>query len=246
MKNSYYITIATVALASSPATDMCAREKSKPEFTVGADLVSSYVWRGVYQSGASLQPSLGFEYCGLSIGAWGSTTFDAGGFKELDLAIGYSAAGFSVGVTDYFWAGEGAKFFGDYLDSHLFEASVGYDFGELLDFPLWLSWNIFVAGNLDKVDGKRKFSTYAELGYAFSVGSVDMTASVGVSPWDSPAWLVAPNQTGTFKKGFQVSSVALGASKSIKVSEGYSIGVFANLVASPARDNAHLVVGVSF
>ncbi|MFR5870839.1 MAG: TorF family putative porin [Alistipes sp.] len=56
---------------------------------VGADLVSGYVWRGVYQigSGASVQPSLGLAYKGFSIGAWGSTSlregFRAGSFGRL-------------------------------------------------------------------------------------------------------------------------------------------------------------------
>jgi hypothetical protein len=245
MKTFYYITIAAMTLSLSPLTTVCAQEKAKAEFTVGADLVSSYVWRGVYQSGASLQPSVGLEYCGLSIGAWGSTTLDASGFKELDFSIGYSVAGLSLGVTDYFWMGEGTRYFCGYKSSHLIEATIGYDFGEKTDFPLYLSWSTFLTGELDVVDGKRKYSTYIEAGYAFSIGSVDMTASVGVAPWDSPAWLLPPGET-PFKSGFQVSSVALGASKSVKISDEYSIGLFANLIASPARDGAHLVVGVSF
>ena len=62
---------------------------------VGADLVSGYVWRGVYQigSGASVQPSLGLAYKGFSIGAWGSTSLREG-FKELDLSAGYWSAVF--------------------------------------------------------------------------------------------------------------------------------------------------------
>jgi hypothetical protein len=243
MKTFFTITIATMILSLSPLTTVCAQEKV--EFAVGADLVSSYVWRGVYQSGASLQPSVGLEYCGLLIGAWGSTTLDATGFKELDFSIGYSVAGLTLGVTDYFWMGEGAPFFCGFKNNHLLEATLGYDFGEKTDFPLWLSWSTFLAGELDVADGKRKYSTYIEAGYAFSIGSIDMTASVGVAPWDSPAWLVAPGDT-PFKSGFQVSSVALGAAKSVKISDEYSIGVFASLIASPARDGAHLVVGVSF
>jgi hypothetical protein len=246
MKTFFHITLAAMILSLSPVSSVWAQEeKAKPEFSVGADLVSSYVWRGVYQSGASLQPAVGLEYCGFSIGAWGSTTLDASDFKELDLSLGYSVAGFSVGVTDYFWAGESTPFFSGYKSSHLLEATLGYDFGEKTDFPLWLSWSTFLAGDLDVVEDKRKYSTYIEAGYAFSIGSVDMTASVGVAPWDSPAWLVAPSDT-PFKSGFQVSAVTLGAFESVKISDEYSIGLFANLIVSPARDGAHLVVGVSF
>ena len=46
------------------------------EFTVQGDLVSSYVWRGMYQTGASFQPTLAFSVGGFSLTAWGSTDFD--------------------------------------------------------------------------------------------------------------------------------------------------------------------------
>ena len=37
------------------------------EFTVQGDLVSSYVWRGMYQTGASFQPTLAFSVGGLTV-----------------------------------------------------------------------------------------------------------------------------------------------------------------------------------
>ena len=46
------------------------------QFNVQGDLVSSYVWRGMYQTGASIQPTLGFSVGNFSLTAWGSTDFD--------------------------------------------------------------------------------------------------------------------------------------------------------------------------
>ena len=46
------------------------------EFTIQGDLVSSYVWRGFYQTGVSFQPTLGFGVGDFSLTAWGSTDFD--------------------------------------------------------------------------------------------------------------------------------------------------------------------------
>ena len=208
---------------------------------VGADLVSGFVWRGVYQigSGASVQPSLGLAYKGFSIGAWGSTSLREG-FKELDLSAGYSVGGFSVGVTDYWWAGQGAPFYSDYLNTHLFEGTLGYHFGK--KFPLHVSWSTMFAGNLDKVDGERKFSTDIELGYDFRIKGVDLTCAVGVAPWDAPAWLTP--RWGD--KGFQVSNISLKASKTIRITDSYSLPVFVQAVASPATDDASLVFGISF
>ena len=56
--------------AATCVTCSCfAQEKSKFEITPAADIVSSYVWRGVYQTSASVQPSLKASYAGLSLTA---------------------------------------------------------------------------------------------------------------------------------------------------------------------------------
>ena len=60
--------------AATCVTCSCfAQEKSKFEITPAADIVSSYVWRGVYQTSTSVQPSVKASYAGLSLTAWGST-----------------------------------------------------------------------------------------------------------------------------------------------------------------------------
>ena len=175
----HIVRMAIVALAVT-GVSTSVKAQSSLDVDLGADLVSGYVWRGVYQagSGVSVQPSLGLSYKGLSLKAWGSTSL-AEGFKELDLSLGYSVKGFSIGVTDYWWAGQGAPFYSDYMNTHLFEATVGYHFGE--KFPLFVSWSTMFAGNLDKVDGERKYSSYVEIGYDFSVKTVDLTFSVGAA-----------------------------------------------------------------
>lgn len=56
IKKQYFAT-AAVAVACILGTTSAKAQ----EFTVQGDLVSSYVWRGVYQTGASFQPTLGFS-----------------------------------------------------------------------------------------------------------------------------------------------------------------------------------------
>ena len=65
---------AVMAAALMLPTTMVAQEKV--EATVGADLVSSYIWRGQDLGGMSIQPSLGVSYKGLSLSAWGSVGID--------------------------------------------------------------------------------------------------------------------------------------------------------------------------
>lgn len=229
--------LTATALLMSFAT--FAQEEKQFEIAPSADLVSSYVWRGVYQTGASVQPSINLSYAGFSLTAWGSTDFsslsDSDKGKEFDLTIGYGIGGFSIGVTDYWWAGEGHRY-GDYSNSHFFEGTAGYNFGE--SFPLGVTWSAMFAGGDKKADGDRRFSTYVEAAYDFSVLGVDVTPSIGVSPW-----------TGMYhregKDGFALCTIALKASKEIKITDSFSLPVFAQAIVAPNQDNVFLVFGLS-
>lgn len=229
--------LTATALLMSFAT--FAQEEKQFEIAPSADLVSSYVWRGVYQTGASVQPSINLSYAGFSLTAWGSTDFsslsDPDKGKEFDLTIGYGIGGFSIGVTDYWWAGEGHRY-GDYSNSHFFEGTAGYNFGE--SFPLGITWSTMFAGGDKKADGDQRFSTYVEAAYDFSVLGVDVTPSIGVSPW-----------TGMYhresKDGFALCTIALKASKEIKITDSFSLPVFAQAIVAPNQDNVFLVFGLS-
>ena len=211
------------------------------EISIGGDLVSTYVWRGVYQSGFSLQPEIGLSVGGFTVGVWGSTDLD--NFKEVDLSVGYSVRGFSVGVTDYWWGGQrlGDGRFAPYFkygDTHYFEGTLAYEFGE--KFPLGISWSTMFAGADKKENGDRAWSSYVELAYPFSVGSVELTAAAGAAPWAAPAWL-----PGGYD-GFQISNVSLKASRAIPVSEKYEIPLFVQLSVNPQLNYMNLVIGLSF
>lgn len=211
------------------------------EISIGGDLVSTYVWRGVYQSGFSLQPEIGLSVGGFTVGVWGSTDLD--NFKEVDLSVGYSVRGFSVGVTDYWWGGQrlGDGRFAPYFkygDTHYFEGALAYEFGE--KFPLGISWSTMFAGADKKENGDRAWSSYVELAYPFSVGSVELTAAAGAAPWAAPAWL-----PGGYD-GFQISNVSLKASRAIPVSEKYEIPLFVQLAVNPQLNYMNLVIGLSF
>ncbi|MCD7963129.1 MAG: hypothetical protein LUF90_06190 [Rikenellaceae bacterium] len=227
--------VTTILATAAVLVGSSVSAQDKAEITAGADLVSSYVWRGVYQTGISIQPELGIAYKGLSFGAWGST--DVRDFKEFDLSLGYETAGFSIGVTDYWWDGQGAKY-GDYKDGHHFEGTVGYTFGE--KFPLSVSWSTMFAGGDKDKDGDRAYSTYIEISYPFSFKSVDFEVAVGAAPWESITYLPTDN------KGFQVCNIALTASREIPITDRYALPVFVGFSLNPAMNDVNLVFGVSF
>ena len=55
MKHTIACTLAVMALLT--AGPVSAQDKGI-SFSGGSDLVSSYIWRGVYEAGVSLQPTL--------------------------------------------------------------------------------------------------------------------------------------------------------------------------------------------
>lgn len=224
--------ILAVALLVSGVMGAVAQDKGT--FTVGADLVSSYVWRGLFQnSNACFQPTLGWGYKGFSVSAWGSTDFSVSN-QEFDLSASYTLGGLKVGLTDYWWSGEQSTYF-KYKDKHYFEGTLGYTFG----FGLSLTGNMIFAGASDSTaTGKQAYSTYIEAAYPFKVGAVDLVASVGMTP-----------SLGMYSFGYdgiQLCTVALKASKTIKVSESLSFPLFVQAVIAPTADHTHLVVGATF
>lgn len=210
--------------------------QDKVEASVGADLVSGYVWRGQDLGGVSVQPSFSLGYKGLYFTAWGSVGFDKEDTKEIDLTLGYEVNGFSVSVTDY-WTDGGAGFFhyGARNTAHVFEAQLGYDFG-------WLAANWYT--NFAGADGvtlsdKRAYSSYFELSAPFALGGIDWEVRAGAVPWATDYY-----NEGT--GGFEVTEVAVTASKEIPITKQYALPLSASLAWNPATEGAYFVFGIHF
>ena len=219
---------------------MSATAARTQEFSAGADIVSSYVWRGLNLSGTSIQPALGFSAGNFSVGAWGSVDF-AGlqAYKEFDLTVGYTVAGFSIGVTDYWVVPEGTtpSYF-NYSDTaaHTFEATLGYTL-PCEKFPLSLSWSTNFAGfDGVKSNGKIARSSYFEVSYPFTVKNVALTAALGLTPWETDYYAAG---------GFAVINTALKAVKELKIGE-FTLPVSVQAIVNPCAENAFLVFGISF
>ena len=213
-----------------------AKAQDKLEASVGADFVSRYIWRGLDLGGVSFQPTLGLDWKGLSLSAWGSVGIsNPADTKEFDLTLSYTIGGFNIGVTDY-WFDAGLDPLDRYFmyrsdcTNHVFEANIGYDFGFAA-----IQWYTNFAGN-DGVSpaGKRAFSSYLELSAPFSLGGADWSAAVGVVPFPTDFY-------GTEK--FALVNLSLTASKEIAVTDSFSIPVFAQVAANPYTRDAFFVIG---
>ena len=233
----------TILFAMGLAMSMMAfaQGEDKVETTLGADFVSSYIWRGQDLGSTAVQPTFGVGYKGLSLTTWGSYGLvNPADTKEFDLTLAYTIGGLNIGVTDYWFnqVTSGGDPDGRYFrynahgTNHVFEANIGYDFGVAS-----LQWFTNFAGN-DGVnkDDKRAYSSYVEATVPFALGGVDWAATAGVVPF-------ATDFYGT--TGAAVTNLSLKAAKEVKVTDTFRLPVFGQVVANPCSQKAYMVLGVS-
>lgn len=235
MKRIKFFTAAIMVLAISTSV--------KAQFSTGADLVSSYVWRGIPQDrtvtgnpglgSPNIQPYVSFTTGKLTIGSWASGSF-LGNVKEVDLYATYTlSSALALTVTDYNWGFSNSYFNYGTGSDHLFEAALAYSGSG--SFPISASLNTFFAGAADKkTNGDQAFSTYIELSYPISENA---KLIAGASLFESNAVY------GT--SGFGVTNIALKVSKSIAITDKFSLPVYGVLGTNPYTKNAFFVAGIT-
>lgn len=225
-----------MAIAVLMSTAATAQESESVETTIAADVVNQYIWRGVDAGNVSLQPTLGVAYKGLSLTAWGSVGLsESSDTKEFDLTLGYTTGGLNVGITDY-WFSVGQDPDGRYFKydahgtNHVFEANVGYDFGVVS--AQW--YTNFVGNDGVNKDGKRAYSSYFEVTAPFRLATCEWTATLGAVPYATTSY-------GT--TGFAVTNIGLKATKDIRITDSFSVPIFAGVTGNPCAQKAYLVFG---
>ncbi|MCR4612363.1 MAG: hypothetical protein K5778_00015 [Bacteroidaceae bacterium] len=225
-------------LAGVLIVSMVALAQEKVTADISADFVSRYIWRGQDLGHVSLQPTLGLSYKGLSLTAWGSVGLaDAQDTREIDLTLDYAIGRFHACVTDY-WTDDGADPDGRYFmyeahrTNHVLEANVGYDFGLFT-----ADWYTNFAGN-DGLNNReeRAYSSYFELNAPFRLGGCDWTATLGAVPYATDFYHCS---------GFAVTTATLRVKRDIRLTDHFSLPLFAQFAANPQSQHAYLVVGLT-
>jgi hypothetical protein len=189
----------------------------------GADLVSSYVWRGTqFGSGAHIQPYMDLGSGNLTGGVWGSFPTSAkGGGNELDLWVSYDFGPLALTVTNYTFPGEAGAyskgeglFNADYTEIAASTSIIGVDLS---------------AGYFTEVE-----ALYIELGT--SIGAVDVALGYGDDQSDP---FYADGGSGLVNMSFS-------GSKDIQISDSYALPVFGSFIINPEAETAFLVFGISF
>ncbi len=227
MKRPVFIiaVVMTVVLSIFVVVPVQAQEEeSASKFSVGAEIYSSYVWRGTkFGTGPSVQPAVQFQSKGLNIGVWGA--FDAAGYTEADPYISYSFPfGLSLGITDYYYPGLELFDFSQATGSHALEINTGYGIG---GFSLSANYIINEAGGAESSGG----DMYFEVGYDFENLSLFVGGGNG--------WHTSDGE-------FNICNVGIGTSKVIQVTDKFSIPVTGQIIVNPDKEQLYVVAGFSF
>jgi len=188
----------------------------------GADVVSSYVWRGTqFGQGVHIQPWMTIGSGGFEGGIWGSfPATAAGGGDELDLYVSYDFGPLAITVTNYTFP-DGTGNYGE--GTGLFDG----------DMEIALSTEL---GSVSLLGGyfPDLEALYIEAG--FPLGPVDFAIGYGSDGKDP---FYAGGDSG-------IVNLSFGGSKDIKITDDYSLPVSGSFVYNPNAEAAFLVFGLSF
>ncbi|GAB6283777.1 MAG: hypothetical protein STSR0008_25940 [Ignavibacterium sp.] len=158
--------------------------KSNAQISLGADIYSRYIWRGVdYGNSPSSQPYISFGISVFQIGAWGSYSISnssTSNYSENDLWASYSYSSnigtFSAIFTDYYFPYTNLKYFnydGSGKGAHTLETGLIYSGNDKLPIKFSAFYNIH-----NDVDN----SIYLQLDLLFSVSNFGLDFFAGASP----------------------------------------------------------------
>ena len=200
-----------------------SQEEKKNPFSAGADFYSTYIFRGTkYGTGPHVQPIIKFAAGPFNAGAWGS--FDFNGYQEADIYFSFNLpAGFTLGMTDYYYPNLDYFDFSNYSGSHAYEINAGFTKAGL---NLAANYVLNEAGGIGSMGG----DTYFQATYYFKYFSL---------------FLGAGNGWHTSDTKFDICNTGIGTSVKIKITESFSIPVTGQVIFNPEREKMFLVVGFS-
>ena len=201
----------------------------------GTEAMSQFIWRGTE---AALHPtiiptiSLDWENddCSFELGQCSITELTGDEYLEMDIWASFSYKGLSFTFTEF---GMGNNLgIGGYEDNA--EVSLAYEFP--WSVPVSLSWNTFVLGDDFNENGKRAFSSYAELAVPYEIGDLTLTGIVGAVPFRSD-WTYG-NETDSFK----LTNVTLNATYNLSL-DNLELPVYAQFIRNPMTKSNYYVLG---
>jgi len=220
IKKCLAISVLCITVFTSNAQEI---KESKLTFDIGVDLASRYIWRGLqFSDSPALQPYAELTSGNFTLGAWAS--YETGGQvvgQEFDLYATYNINAFTIGLTDYSFPVDlnSDGYFN--MKNHIGEAIVS--FVGVKKFPISFMLGVNVYNDEDN-------AVYTEIGVPFIIGDYELSAFLG-----------AGNNMYTTDADFSVTNIGFSASKDLKITDTFSLGLTASTIFNPDTDDAYLV-----
>jgi hypothetical protein len=217
-----------------------ANDTLKVDLSVGADLVSHYVWRGLMLGNSpAIQPTMGITYGNLSFGSWASYSVNPSAFQEVDLYLTYAIGSVTLGVNDYYnpidSMGLGDRYFnfGKKTTLHTIEPFLALSRIGGTNFSA--TAGVFVYGNDRDEDFKNLYSSYIELSYATKVKDYGLNFFSG-----------ATLNNGYYSDRAAVVNLGVSVTKNLKVTDTFTVPCKGSFIVNPDTQKVYLVFGLTF
>jgi hypothetical protein len=244
------ITPAGAADAAEPAAAVSPAASAEPpaapadRVTLGVDLVSRYVWRGLTFSDAPcLQPWAGVSLAGFALSTWGSFAFapsagdeDGSTLTEVDLFLARSLELPQGTVTatlgDYHYPSSGISYFhfaDDSTGGHTIDACLAYCGPDGLPLGLCGSVNIY---------NDAEHAAYVEANWPFTAGATEINLVAGAALGKSVLYDVDTN-------GLHFIQTAVTASRPLAISDSFAPTLKVSWILNPYKERVILVAALS-
>ncbi|ANF50246.1 hypothetical protein A0O34_06820 [Chryseobacterium glaciei] len=250
------ITLGIGKLFAQDATEK--QENNRLDFT--ANIQNNHLWRGLIITDkpvvmGNLSYALDAEKK-WKVGIWGASSLtddkDGTHYKEINYYVQYSNGRFYIGLWDLFnsrninttVASEDIFHYSNRRTSHIIDLRTNYTFGP--SFPINVEADIMLYGGANagevvlEPDGsykKNKYSTYVQVSYPVISGKkVNLDAFVG-------AGFALNDQTflyGNGKNSFDIVNAGIKATKTVKITDHYSLPVSMMAMWNPSNKYARI------
>jgi len=196
------------------------KAQEKLDLSLGADLVSRYIFRGedLGGPGAQIQPWVACKYGNIEVGAWGDYALTRD-YQEMDFFATYNWKFFGLTAFNYnipVYAPDTS-----YVDSYA-ELTLSFDGGD--DFPIYANINRYVY-NWD--------AWYIDAGIKFNT-KLPIDINVGYAPQDD-----------TYAGKAGIVHLGLAISDEIRLNETFKLPVFTSFIINPVNNRYYFLFGIS-
>jgi hypothetical protein len=218
-------------------------ETKNLNLAAGADLASSYIWRGIaLGSGAAAQPWAELSYKGLAFGTWGSYEIK-GAFNEVDVYAKYTRSDFSLLFVDLFfpdYVGLDQNYFNfkNSTTGHCSELGLSFNGNDRIPFSVYGGMIVYGTAIDPGSDDPSKVnhSPYFEVKYLGTVNDYSYNVFAGFTPVKSAMYLT---------DGFDFVNAGLSGTKTMNISDKLSVPLKVSLATNPSAKKIFLTLIIS-